>query len=164
MTSEIELIQCIAERMRTGGTLARMGGVSLRVDTGARLPYERDVLEHRGKTPSRNEHDTELLLYDQLDEKWWTPRVVLECEQNDVTAHDAFKYSVRATTHKRAHPYLRYGILLAGRNVAPGRVGLFSHGNHFDFVACWEEKNASKAEWESFLAILTEETQVARKI
>jgi len=164
MTFEIELIKNIIERMRTEGALAIIGGESLRVDTGARIPYTSDFRELRGKEPSRNEHETGLLLYDQLDEKWWTPRVVLECKLDDVTPYDAFTYSARATSHKRAHPYLRYGILLDGRRERSGYVSPFSYTNHFDFKVRWAGERATMAEWESFLAMLEEEIQVSRDV
>ena len=164
MTSEIEWVKSIAARMVDSGALVQAGGESLRIDTGAKLPYAREVLRHPGKGSPLSGRESEWLLYDRLDERWWTPRVVLECRLSDVTTHDAFSYSARATTDKRAHPYLRYGILLGGREERPGPAGLFGHRNNFDFVACWEEEKASPAEWESFLSVLTEEIQVSRTI
>jgi hypothetical protein len=90
--------------------------------------------------------------------------VVLECKLDDVTPNDTFTYSVRATSHKQAHPYLRYGILVGSSRECSGHVSPFSYTNHFDFMVRWADERATQAEWESFLAILEEEIQVSRKI
>lgn len=162
LISEIEWVESIASRLEVNGELEKTGGQSLRIAAGVRLPYTHGVVLHREEDPSRDEHETELLLYDQIDELWWTPRVVLECKLSKVTPHDAFSYSATATTHKRAHPYLRYGILLGRRCEQPGSVSCIGYRNPFDFTACWEEDMTSRAEWESFVAILAEEIQVSR--
>ena|GEM_PF-780928 len=97
MISEIEWVESIASRLEVNGELEKTGGQSLRIAAGVRLPYTHGVVLHREEDPSRDEHETELLLYDQIDELWWTPRVVLECKLSKVTPHDAFSYSATAS-------------------------------------------------------------------
>ena len=167
MTSEIEWVKAVAERMKSAGQLLKVDGIAVGIGTGTKLPYSYEVLQYEGKEPSKSSvtaYETDLLVYDQLDDKWWVPRVVLECKLKRVTSHDALTYNAKAATHKHVHPYLRYGVLIGARSDNTVPVRLFRHGDHFDFIITWAEEVPSQAEWESFLALITEEIQVSRKI
>ena len=69
--------------------------------------------------------------------------------------------SGKAATHKQVHPYLRYGILVGSFGAAvPTR--LVRHGAYFDFMAVWEDADASQAEWEELVDVLTNEARASR--
>lgn len=167
MISEIEWVKSVAERMNSAGQLTQVEGISVGVGTGAKLPYRHKGLGYDGEEPSKSnvtEYETGLLLYDQLDDVWWVPRVVIECKLKGVTPNDAFTFDFLAATHKHHHQYLRYGVLIGDRSDNSLPVRPFRHGDHFDFMIGWEEKAANRVEWESFLAIMTEEIMVSRQI
>jgi hypothetical protein len=167
MTSEAEWVEGVAERMKSAGQLLKVDGIAVGIGTGTKLPYSYEVLKYEGKEPLKSSvtaYETDLLIYDQLDAKWWVPRVVVECKLKKVTSHDALTYDAKAATHKNVHPYLRYGVLIGARSDNTLPVRLFRHGDHFDFMITWAEDVPSPAEWESFLALITEEIKVSRKI
>src|SRR5688572_22742671 len=137
----------------------------LRVDAGYRLPYAYEVMSYRDDEPERRRaarYQTDLLVYDEVDGgEHWVPRVVVECKIKGVTTHDALTYSGKAATHKQVHPYLRYGILVGSFGAAvPTR--LVRHGAYFDFMAVWEDADASHAEWEELVDVLTNEVRASR--
>lgn len=167
MTSEAEWVKGVAESMKSAGPLLKVEKIPVGIGTGTKLPYSYEVLQYEGKEPSKCSvmaYDTDLLIYDQLDEKWWVPRVVLECKLKRVTSHDALTYDAKAATHKHVHPYLRYGVLIGARSDNTLPVRLFRHGNHFDFMITWAKEAPNPAEWEAFLALITEEIKVSRQI
>ena len=113
---------------------------------------------------SVSRYETDLLVYDALDQDVWIPRVVIECKLEGVTTHDAITYSRKASTHKQVHPYLRYGILIGswGKGQFPAR--LFRHGEHFDVMAIWAGVEPTDTEWQDFTAVLSDEIKSSRKI
>ena len=126
-------------------------------------------MRFKGKGPDKegtsvSRYETDLLVYDALDQDVWIPRVVIECKLEGVTTHDAITYSRKASTHKQVHPYLRYGILIGswGKGQFPAR--LFRHGEHFDFMAIWAGVEPTDAEWQDFTAVLSDEIKSSRKI
>lgn len=168
MKDEKDWAVAVAGRIRTEGQLEELDGISVRVDTGARLPYGYGVSVLEAKESSKSpvaEHQTELLLYDQLDARWWVPRVAIECILGVVTSHDALAFSVRADMHKHVHSYLRCGVLIGGQNLfSVPAVRMFRHGDRFDFIASWSDEKASEAEWALFIEILREEVLRSRTI
>jgi len=168
MTNEKEWIEAVADRIRSDGQLEELDGISVRVGTGAKLPYTYEVLDLEANGASKNraiDYQTDLLLYDQLDDGWWAPRVVIKCILGQVTSHNALAFSARAARHKHVHPYLRYGVLVGGKNLfsVPG-VRMFRHGDRFDFAVSWLDEIASEADWALFAEILREEVQRSRTI
>ena len=81
-----------------------------------------------------------------------------------MTTHDAITYSEKASTHKRVHPYLRYGIILGNRGTYPLPGRLFRHGLHFDFMASWIDFEPTENELNILTAILLDETKASRKL
>jgi len=168
MTNEKEWIRAVADRIRTEGQLEELDGIAVRVDTGARLPYTCEVLDLEAKGVSKNrtiDCQTDLLLYDQLDDGWWAPRVAIDCIFGEVTSQDALTFSAKAARHKHVHSYLRYGVLIGGKNLfTVPDVRMFRHGDRFDFVASWSDEMASEAEWALLIEILREEVQRSRAL
>jgi len=64
-------------------------------------------------------YETDLLVYQKINNEKWKPRIIIEGKINSVTTHDAITYSQKASTHKNVHPYVRYGILIGNRKQYP---------------------------------------------
>jgi hypothetical protein len=58
--------------------------------------------------------------------------LIVEVKLNRVTTHDAIVYSEKARRIRKIYPYVRYGLLLGGMEVIPGRV--LRLGEAFDFI------------------------------
>lgn len=163
MTNETEWLSAVADRIRNEDQLEKLDGISVRVDSGARIPYAFKALDFEEQETLKNH--TDLLLYDQHDNGWWTPRVVIECILGEVTPQDALAFSAIAARHKHPHPYLRYGVLVGGKNLfAVSGFRTLRHGDRFDFVVSWLNEIACEAEWESFVELLSEEVARSRTV
>lgn len=133
---------------------------------GEKLAYAHEI--HLIREDGSNEdrvarYETDLLVYDIRANGDWIPRIVLECKLGGVTTHDALTYSAKAATHKNVHPYLRYGILIAGAETAlPGR--LIRHGTHFDFMMVLADTNLSDAERSKLKSLLADEVTASRTL
>ena len=104
---------------------------------GKKLPYAYEILTYSEEGPYQNSlvpYETDLLIVENVEPDIWKPRVVIEGKLGRVTTHDAITYSEKAFTHKKVHPYLRYGILLGDRKHYPLPGRLFRHGAYFDFM------------------------------
>ena len=168
MTNAKVWIEAVADRIRTDGQLEELDEIPVRVDTGARLPYTYEVLDLEANDASKNratDYPTDLLLYDQLNNGWWAPRVVIDCILGEVTSKDVLAFSARAARHKHVHPYLRHGVLVGGKNLfSVPCLRMVRHGDRFDFVASWSDDVANKTEWALFTELLREEVQRSRTI
>lgn len=60
------------------------------------------------------------------------PRVILEVKYININSHDVLVYSEKANRIKRVYPYVRYGLLIAGKKSIPQRVLRLE--NDFDFI------------------------------
>ncbi|MEX2346196.1 MAG: hypothetical protein WD604_11305 [Balneolaceae bacterium] len=141
---------------------------TIRVVSGHRLSYTSEVLTYGNdnkpdKTKSAG-YETDLLINEQLDEKTWRPRIVIETKLRSVATHDAITYSQKAQTHKYVHPFLRYGILIGNRENYPLPGRLFRHGQHFDFMLSWKSYIADKGEMRKLIDILNDEIQASRTL
>ncbi|MEQ8531611.1 MAG: hypothetical protein RIB86_07150 [Imperialibacter sp.] len=137
---------------------------NLRVTDGKKLPYSSEVITYQNDQPhSQNfiSYETDVLVYEQLNDTEWKPRIIIEAKIDSVTTHDAITYSQKAQTHKNVHPYLRYGILLGNRKHHPLPGRLFRHGQHFDFMASWKGFTADANEWDGLIDILTSEYEAS---
>ena len=135
--------------------------------TGKRVPYSFEILNYKDDEPGDRKYikyETDLLVYQRIDNEKWKPRIIIEGKINSVTTHDAITYSQKASTHKNVHPYLRYGILLGNRKHYPLPGRLFRHGAYFDFMLSWEGFKPSENEWKNFLDIINSEIEYSKKI
>ncbi|MBA7498187.1 hypothetical protein ES704_00922 [subsurface metagenome] len=135
--------------------------------TGKRVPYSFEVLSYLNDKPDdRNiiKYETDLLVYQKIDNEKWKPRIIIEGKINSVTTHDAITYSQKASTHKNVHPYLRYGILLGNRKHYPLPGRLFRHGAYFDFMLSWKAYKPAEDEWKNFLDIINSEIEYSKKL
>jgi hypothetical protein len=146
----------------------RIADDNIRVVDGHRLSYTNEVLTYgKDYKPDKQKslgYETDILVYEQLDETTWKPRVVIETKLGSVTTHDAITYSQKAQTHKNVHPYLRYGILIGDRKDAPLPGRLFRHGQHFDFMLSWQKSQADKSELKTLIKIVQDEIKASKTL
>ena len=138
---------------------------TLTMKQGAQLPYTSEIRLYHDQLPVTYDaisYETDLLLIESTSDGKWKPRVVIETKIVKVTTHDAITYSEKAFTHKRVHPYLRYGILLGDRKQYPLPGRLFRHGLYFDFMLSWAEEVASPQENQDLLDVLLDEVDASR--
>lgn len=138
---------------------------NLKVTDGFRLPYSNEILMYAGDKPSKFKqigYETDILVYEIIEDDKWKPRIVIETKINNVTTHDAITYSQKAQSHKNIHPYLRYGILLGNMNGTPLPGRLFRHGQHFDFMQSWKGFEAESEEWDGLIEILENEIETSK--
>lgn len=148
--------------------LLRQTDDNIRVVDGYRLSYANEVLTYDNDyKPDKQKsigYETDILVYEQLDNTTWKPRVVIETKLGSVTTHDAITYSQKAQAHKYVHPYLRYGILIGNREHHPLPGRLFRHGQHFDFMLSWKLYRADKKEIKRLVDILNDEIQASKTL
>ena len=95
------------------------------------------------------------------------PLIVVEAKVGEVQTHDVLTYSTKAVRHKEIYPYLRYGLVVWGRDYIPNKF--FTHNVGFDFaLAINDEKkllrfieliNTQIKSAESLLEILKKENK-----
>lgn len=137
-----------------------------RVEAGKKLVYANEIIEVRSDANLYNEmgYETDILIFEEMENEAWKPRVVIETKIDSVTTHDSITYSQKAASHKYVHPYLRYGIFLGhrGHNPLPGR--LFRHGAHFDFMISWKGFEPEEYEWTELLRIVNAEIAASKQL
>jgi hypothetical protein len=138
----------------------------IRVVVGHRLSYANEILTYDNNNnpelQNSTGYETDILVYEQLSETIWKPRVVVEGKLGSVTTHDAITYSQKAHTHKYVHPFLRYGILIGNREDYPLPGRLFRHGLFFDFMLSWKSFKADKNEMRKIIKILNDEIKASK--
>lgn len=60
------------------------------------------------------------------------PLVVIETKFGGFSTHDILTYSTKALKHKEVYPYIRYGLVVGGRNKVDRKF--FTHNAGFDFA------------------------------
>jgi len=140
---------------------------SITMRLGARLPYASEILLYKEHSPARHDtvsYQTDLLVVEQIDQDTWRPRVVIETKIGSVTTHDFITYSEKAFTHKRVHPYLRYGILLGNRRHYPLPGRLFRHGLYFDLMLSWAGEAPTRREAKTLMELLLDEVEASKNL
>lgn len=141
---------------------------TIRVVDGHRLSYANEVLTYgKDNKPDKQSsvgYQTDVLIYEELADGTWKPRVVIEAKLRSVTTHDAITYSQKAAAHKNVHPYLRYGILIGDRKHDPLPGRLFRHGQHFDFMFSWKGVRSDQKEIKNLIDILKDEIEASRTL
>jgi len=128
--------------------------------TSKKIPYSFEILNYLNDKPEGKniiKYETDLLVFQKIDNEKWKPRIIIGGKINSVTTHDAITYSQKASTHKNVHHYLRYGILLGNRKHYPLPGRLFRHGAYFDFMLSWRAFEPTEDEWKDFIKIINSE-------
>jgi hypothetical protein len=166
MACEKEWVRSLQSRLSAVVAAPGEADWTVRIDAGEKLAYAYEILQYDSEGPDLRHsarYEPDLLIYDTRENGDWIPRVVLECKKGAVTTHDALTYSAKAETHKRVHPYLRYGILVGDFDTAiPGR--LIRHGAYFDFMMVWASSKPSGAEWQDLVGVIQDEIKASRAI
>lgn len=105
---------------------------------------------------------TDILIFEELINKRWKPRVVIETKIRGVTTHDAITYSKKAANHKAVHPYIRYGIFVGKIEHIPKR--LIRHGENFDFMITWANDKPTDKELNNFMNVIKQEVQASLQL
>ena len=153
--------------VRLVGEKLRAEDSSLFLSCGTKLSYAHEVREYGENKPSlahTAEYETDLLITENCGANIWKPRVVIEGKLGRVTTHDAITYSEKASTHKKVHPYLRYGIFIGDRKHNPLPGCLFRHGAYFDFMLSWVALEPSSSEMNVYLNLLLIEVEASRNL
>ena len=83
MPSEKEWVTSLVPRIESAVHGLSMQGATTAVSQGMRLPYRYEVLTFKhnaAETTVPSGYETDLLIYDMLDQGSWSPRVVIECQ------------------------------------------------------------------------------------
>lgn len=88
------------------------------------------------------------------------PRVALEFKTR-LTTHDVLTYSTKAARHKAIYPYLRYGLIISGKEKLPGRF--FTHNSGFDFAVAAAAFKRDRMK-ELLRKLLKDEVKVSRQL
>jgi hypothetical protein len=153
-------VSLISERIRDADA-------SLKISCGSKLSYAHEIREYTGDKPSQQNtvaYETDVLITEEVGEDVWKPRVVIEAKLGKVSTHDAITYSEKASTHKKVHPYLRYGILIGDRKHYPLPGRLFRHGAYFDFMLSWTGIVPSESELSVLLSLILDEVKASRDL
>lgn len=67
------------------------------------------------------------------------PLVIIETKYGDFTSHDVLTYSTKALKHKEIYPYIRYGLVVGGKDRIDNKF--FTHNVGFDFAIALREIN-----------------------
>jgi hypothetical protein len=139
---------------------------SLRAEPEKSLVYAYEINDYDAegshKPAETMEFKTDILIFEELSNERWKPRVVIETKIRGVTTHDAITYSKKAANHKAVHPYLRYGIFIGQIDKIPRR--LIRHGENFDFMISWVGDKPSSEELDSFIGVIKEEVEASLQL
>lgn len=135
-------------------------------DVAQKLTYANEVRQYKNLTPDSIEtkFETDILIYEWIDDKTWTPRVVIETKVDSVNTHDAITYSKKAQNHRFVHPYLRYGMFIGGIGAGGVPTRLLRHGEAFDFMIAWKDLKPSGEEKQVLFDILASEVEASKKL
>ena len=107
---------------------------------------------------------TDLLIEDKNNND--LPLVVIKtiiCKsRNDPTINDIITYSEKALKHKEIFPYLRYGLVMGGRDDIPTRF--FVHNKGFDFAYPLEDINDDDKSIKELAKIIEQQIKSARSL
>ena len=143
-------------------------GGTLSIERGASLLYQVTVnnrlevtVDPRKPKRGQSAFQTDLCVFDEVDEGVRIPRVVMEFKHG-VTTHDVLTYSTKAGKHKQIYPYLRYGIVSSKEPTIPGRF--FTHNQWIDFFVAAASYNDEKSIEDVLRRILDSEIASSRRL
>ena len=136
-------------------TIRRGAALLYQVTVSNRLEMSVDL---RNPVRGQSAFETDLCVFEQVDERVSIPRVVMEFKSG-VTTHDVLTYSTKARKHKQVYPYLRYGMVVSRESTIPGRV--FRHNDALDFVLAAAGLRETQLH-EAFAALIEKELAASR--
>lgn len=135
-------------------------------DVGQRLCYANEIRLYRNQQAECHEvgFETDILVYEWMDDEVWKPRVVIETKIDGVTTHDAITYSKKALSHRNVTPFLRYGIFMGGLGQLGVPARVLRHGENFDFMVAWKAYEPETKEWDTLCSILKSEIEASQAV
>ena len=124
--------------------------------------HEYETIEGKQHQQETMGFKTDILIFENLKNGRWKPRVVIETKIRGVTTHDAIIYSKKAANHKTVHPYLRYGIFIGKIEQIPRY--LMRHGENFDFMISWADVEPTDKERKNFFEVIKSEVQASMQL
>jgi len=115
--TEKEWMEDVKKRLEQEKSFSKM---KIFFSTGKRVPYSFEVLSYVNDKPEGKNiirYETDLLVYQRIDNEKWKPRIIIEDKINSVTTHDAITYSQKASTHKNVHPIFVTAFSLEIENI-----------------------------------------------
>lgn len=150
----VKIINCMLEELIPNHTL--------RAEPQKPLVYAYEIEDYGDNShepADKMEFKTDILIFEELNNQRWKPRVVIETKIRGVTTHDAITYSKKAANHKTVHPYLRYGIFIGQIEQIPRY--LMRHGENFDFMIAWAGVEPTDEERKNFFEVIKREVQAS---
>jgi hypothetical protein len=139
----------------------------LSIQRGAALLYQVTVdnrlqIKVDPKRPMRGQSafQTDLCVFEALDETTKIPRVVLEFKPG-LSTHDVIVYSAKARKHKQIYPYLRYGLVVGNEAKVPGKF--FTHNEALDFCVASATYKVNRLH-EIIARLLKAEVEASRRL
>lgn len=135
-------------------------------DVAQKLCYANEVRQYIDGVAEciETKFETDILIYERIDDERWTPRLVIETKVDSVTTHDAITYSKKAKNHRVVHPFLRYGIFIGGMGNCGVPARLLRHGEALDFMIAWKALKPTKEERQVLLSIIASEIETSQCI
>ncbi|MCD9498846.1 hypothetical protein [Photobacterium carnosum] len=135
-------------------------------DVAQKLCYANEVRQYKNGVAESIEtkFETDILIYEWIDDETWTPRVVVETKVESVTTHDAITYSKKAQSHRVVHPFLRYGMFIGGIGSSGVPARLLRHGEAFDFMIAWKDLKPTDKEKQVLFGILASEIEASKQV
>lgn len=138
---------------------------NLYVDVEVKLPYQLEIKRYDANWNYQILEEAgfkiDLLIYEKQGE-YNIPRVAIESKFNEINTHSVMVYSKKAEQHKNIMPFLRYGIMIGAMENLPRRV--LKHGDHFDFICCFESEKPTDKEWYRFVSMVVAEVEISKKL
>jgi hypothetical protein len=86
------------------------------------------------------------------------PLVIIETKYGGFSSHDVLTYSTKALKHKEIYPYIRYGLVVGGKDKIDNKF--FTHNIGFDFAIALKE--LEEADLQRLSTIIREQLESAK--
>lgn len=94
-------------------------------------------LEYKPNDPKNPKRGNYAFQTDIVIAKSNLPFVIIETKYRDFSSHDVLTYSTKALKHKEIYPYIRYGLVVGGKDEIDNKF--FTHNVGFDFAIALKE-------------------------
>ena len=148
-----KLKESLAKGLGNDYSLREKRNLIYKVIIGENLEYE----PNDPKNPKRGDYafQTDLLI---AKRKSNLPLVIIETKYGGFSSHDVLTYSTKALRHKEIYPYIRYGLVVGGKDKIDNKF--FTHNVGFDFAVALKE--VDEADLQRLNTIIREQLESAK--